>query len=98
MEEDAIPVKPAVRGACEMLGYDVLQVANEGKMVCVVAAEEADAALAAMRANRYGAGAAIIGEVSAVRPERGSKVFLRTAFGGTRILDMLVGEQLPRIC
>ena len=98
VEEDAIPVKPAVRGACEMLGYDVLQVANEGKMVCVVAAEEADAALAAMRANRYGAGAAIIGEVSAVRPERGSKVFLRTAFGGTRILDMLVGEQLPRIC
>ena len=51
-----------------------------------------------MRANRYGAGAAIIGEVSAARPERGSKVFLRTAFGGTRILDMLVGEQLPRIC
>ena len=98
VEEDAIPVKPAVQGACEMLGYDVLQVANEGKMVCVVAAEEADAALAAMRANRYGAGAAIIGEVSAVRPERGSKVFLRTAFGGTRILDMLVGEQLPRIC
>lgn len=98
MEEDAIPVKPAVQGACEMLGYDVLQVANEGKMVCVVAAEEADAALAAMRANRYGADAAIIGEVSAARPERGSKVFLRTAFGGTRILDMLVGEQLPRIC
>ena len=98
VEEDAIPVKPAVQGACEMLGYDVLQVANEGKMVCVVAAEEADAALAAMRANRYGADAAIIGEVSAVRPERGSKVFLRTAFGGTRILDMLVGEQLPRIC
>ena len=98
VEEDAIPVKPAVQGACEMLGYDVLQVANEGKMVCVVAAEEADAALAAMRANRYGADAAIIGEVSAARPERGSKVFLRTAFGGTRILDMLVGEQLPRIC
>ena len=78
VEEDAIPVKPAVQGACEMLGYDVLQVANEGKMVCVVAAEEADAALAAMRANRYGADAAIIGEVSAARPERGSKVFLRT--------------------
>ena len=97
VEEDAIPVKPAVQGACEMLGYDVLQVANEGKMVCVVAAEEADAALAAMRANRYGADAAIIGEVSAARPERGSKVFLRTAFGGTRILDMLVGEQLAHL-
>lgn len=98
VDEDAIPVKPAVQGACDMLGYDVLQVANEGKMVCVVAADEADAALAAMRADRYGADAAIVGEVSAMQPERGSKVFLRTAFGGTRILDMLVGEQLPRIC
>ena len=67
VEEDAVPVKPAVLGACEMLGYDVLQVANEGKMVCVVAAEEADAALAAMRANPYGADAAIIGEVSEAR-------------------------------
>ncbi len=98
VEEDSIPVKPAVQGACDMLGYDVLQVANEGKMVCVVAPEDADAALCAMRANKYGADAAIIGEVSAMQPERGSKVFLRTAFGGTRILDMLVGEQLPRIC
>ena len=98
IEEDAVPVKPAVQGACDMLGYDVLQVANEGKMVCVVAADEAEAALAAMRANPYGADAAIIGEVTEAQPERGSKVFLRTAFGGTRILDMLVGEQLPRIC
>lgn len=98
IDEDAVPVKDAVRGACEMLGYDVLQVANEGKMVCVVAADEADAALDAMRANRYGADAAVIGEVTPSQPERGSKVFLRTAFGGTRILDMLVGEQLPRIC
>lgn len=98
IEEDAVPVKPAVLGACEMLGYDVMQVANEGKMVCVVPAEEAEAALAAMRANKYGADAALIGEVSEARPERGPKVFLRTAFGGTRILDMLVGEQLPRIC
>ena len=57
-----------------------------------------EVALAAMRANKYGADAAIIGEVSEAQPERGSKVFLRTAFGGTRILDMLVGEQLPRIC
>lgn len=98
IEEDAVPVKDAVLGACDMLGYDVLQVANEGKMVCVVPAEEADAALAAMRANRYGADAAIIGTVSEVNADRGPKVFLRTAFGGTRILDMLVGEQLPRIC
>ena len=98
VEEDAIPVKDAVRGACDMLGYDVLQVANEGKMVCVVPADEAEAALAAMRANRYGRDAAIIGEVTAARPDRGPKAFVRTAFGGVRILDMLVGEQLPRIC
>ncbi|HIT51870.1 MAG TPA: hydrogenase expression/formation protein HypE [Candidatus Aveggerthella excrementigallinarum] len=98
VEEDAVPVKPAVLGACEMLGYDVFQVANEGKMVCVVPADEAEAALAAMRANKYGADAAIIGEVTEAKPDRGPKVFLRTAFGSTRILDMLVGEQLPRIC
>ena len=98
IDEAAVPVKPAVLGACEMLGYDVMQVANEGKMVCVVPADQADAALAAMKADRYGADAAIIGEVSAAQPERGPKVFLRTAFGSTRILDMLVGEQLPRIC
>ena len=98
VEEAAVPVKPAVLGACEMLGYDVMQVANEGKMVCVVPADQADAALDAMRANAYGADAAIIGEVSAVQPDRGPKVFLRTAFGSRRILDMLVGEQLPRIC
>ena len=71
---------------------------NIGKMVCVVPAGQAEAALAAMRANPYGKDAAIIGEVSAMQPERGPKVFLRTAFGSTRILDMLVGEQLPRIC
>lgn len=98
IDEQAVPVKPAVQGACDMLGYDALQVANEGKMVCIVAPEDADAALEAMRANEYGADAAIIGEVSEAKPERGPKVFLRTAFGGTRILDMLVGEQLPRIC
>lgn len=98
IEEDAVPVKPAVLGACEMLGYDVFQVANEGKMVCVVAADQAEAALAAMRENKYGRDAAIVGEVAAMQPERGPKVFLRTSFGSTRILDMLVGEQLPRIC
>ena len=98
VEEGAVPVRDAVLGACEMLGYDVLQVANEGKMVCVVPADQVDAALAAMRANRYGADAAIIGEVAEAQPERGPKVFLQTSFGGRRILDMLVGEQLPRIC
>lgn len=98
VDEQAVPVKPAVLGACEMLGYDVFQVANEGKMVCVVPADEADAALAAMKAVKYGEDAAIIGEVSDAKAERGPKVLLRTAFGSTRILDMLVGEQLPRIC
>lgn len=94
IEEDEVPVHDQVRGACEMLGYDVFQVANEGKMVCVCAPEAAEAALAAMRANRYGADAAIIGEAL----EGEGRVFLRTAFGSERILDMLVGEQLPRIC
>lgn len=98
VDEECVPVKDAVRGACEMLGYDVFQVANEGKMVCVVPADQADAALAAMRASTYGQDAAIIGEVSASTEGRGNKVYLRTAFGSTRVLDMLVGEQLPRIC
>ncbi len=94
IEEEDVPVHDQVRGACEMLGYDVFQVANEGKMVCVVAPETADAALEAMRASKYGAEAAIIGEVL----EGEGHVYLRTGFGSQRILDMLVGEQLPRIC
>ena len=81
-----------------MLGYDVFQVANEGKMVAVVPPDEAEAALAAMRANTYGSDAAIIGEVCAPDIHGGHTVRLRTPFGATRILDMLVGEQLPRIC
>lgn len=98
VEEGAVPVKDAVLGACEMLGYDVYQVANEGKMVCVVPAEQAEAALAAMRANKYGADAAIIGEVVETPEERDPRVSIRTGFGALRIMDMLVGEQLPRIC
>ena len=98
VEESAVPVKDVVRGACEMLGYDVLQVANEGKMVCVVPAGQAQAALGAMRANEYGRDAAIIGTVEETDAERGPKVFLKTPFGARRILDMLVGQQLPRIC
>ena len=98
IDEDAVPVLPQVRGACDMLGYDVFQVANEGKMVCVVAADQAEAALAAMKRSPYGRDAAIIGDVSEARADRGPKVFVRNAFGGRRILDMLVGEQLPRIC
>lgn len=98
VEEGAVPVKDAVLGACEMLGYDVYQVANEGKMVCVVPAEQAEAALAAMRANKYGSDAAIIGEVVETPEERDPRVSIRTGFGALRIMDMLVGEQLPRIC
>ena len=98
VEEERIPVRDAVRGACDMLGYDPLQVANEGKMVCVVAADQVEAALAAMHASPYGRDAAIIGEVAEAQADRGPVVFVRNAFGGRRILDMLVGEQLPRIC
>lgn len=94
IDELEVPVHDQVRGACEMLGYDVFQVANEGKMVCVVAPEAADAALAAMRASKYGKEAAIIGQIE----EGEGRVYLRTGFGSKRILDMLVGEQLPRIC
>jgi hydrogenase expression/formation protein HypE len=95
VQETTVPVKPQVRGASEMLGYDVFQVANEGKMVAIVPAEEADAALAAMKSSPYGEDAAIIGEASAEHP---GKVYVYTSFGATRIMDMLVGEQLPRIC
>lgn len=95
VEEALVPVHDQVRGACEMLGYDVFQVANEGKMVAVVPANQADAALAAMRATRYGEDAAIIGQVA---EGPAGKVYVKTSFGATRIMDMLVGEQLPRIC
>ena len=98
VKESDVPVKDAVLGACDMLGYDVMQVANEGKMVCVVPADQAEAALAAMHANKYGVDAAIVGEVAEMVPERGPKVYLETPLGSKRILDMLVGEQLPRIC
>ena len=98
VKEADVPVKDAVLGACDMLGYDVMQVANEGKMVCVVPADQAEAALAAMHANKYGVDAAIVGEVAEMVPERGPKVYLETPLGSKRILDMLVGEQLPRIC
>jgi hydrogenase expression/formation protein HypE len=95
VEEPAVPVADQVRGACEMLGYDVYQVANEGKMVAVVPAEQTEAALAAMQSAPYGADAAVIGTVAEAPA---GKVYVRTSFGATRIMDMLVGEQLPRIC
>lgn len=98
VDEESVPVRDEVRGACELLGYDVFQVANEGKMVAVVPAEEAQAALEAMRSDRYGAEAAIIGEIREPARPGSHAVRLKTPFGSTRILDMLVGEQLPRIC
>jgi len=95
VDEASVPVREQVRGACEMLGYDVYQVANEGKMVAIVPPEQADAALAAMRASRYGEEAAIIGQVT---EGPAGRVYVQTTFGARRIMDMLVGEQLPRIC
>jgi len=93
--ENDVPVHDQVRGASEMLGYDVYQVANEGKMVAIVPAEQAEAALAAMRTAPYGEDAAIIGDVT---DGPSGKVYVLTTFGAKRIMDMLVGEQLPRIC
>ena len=82
-------------GACDLLGIDPLYVANEGKLVAVVDASEAPAALAALRSHPLGRDAAVIGEIVADPP---GIVVLRTTFGGTRIVDMLVGDPLPRIC
>jgi hydrogenase expression/formation protein HypE len=93
--ERAIPVREAVRGACEILGLDPLYVANEGKCVAIVAPERAGAVLAAMRAHPLGVDSVEIGEVVAAHPGR---VVIESAVGGTRIVDMMSGEQLPRIC
>ena len=95
IEEQAVPVLPQVRTACEMLGFDPLYIANEGKLIAFVPPDEAPAALMAMRKAPYGHGSVIIGQVKADPPGR---VLLRTLIGGTRILDMLSGELLPRIC
>jgi hydrogenase expression/formation protein HypE len=92
---DDIPVQDSVRGACEILGLDPLYVANEGKLVAIVAAEAADAIVARMRQNPLGAGARVIGEVIRDHP---GMVLIKTEIGGTRVLDTLFGEQLPRIC
>ncbi|WP_433236672.1 hydrogenase expression/formation protein HypE [Streptosporangium sp. CA-135522] len=95
VEEDAIPVRPGVRGACELLGIDPLYVACEGRMIVVVDGSAAGTALAALHAHPLGEGAALIGHVKDDPP---GLVLLKTAFGGTRIVDMLVGDPLPRIC
>ncbi len=95
IEEGKIPVREEVLAACEMLGFDPLYVANEGKLVAIVPAEDAGKVLKAMQKNRYGKNAAIIGEVGAEKPGR---VVMKTILGTSRIVDMLVGDLLPRIC
>jgi hydrogenase expression/formation protein HypE len=95
LDEEALPVKPEVAAACELLGLDPLYVANEGKLVAVVAPDAAEAVLAAMRTHPLGRDAAVIGEVVA---DDQRFVQMTTAFGGGRIVDWLSGEQLPRIC
>jgi hydrogenase expression/formation protein HypE len=95
VEEDRIPIKEEVQGACELLGFDPLILANEGKLVAVVAEEVAETILQRMKAHPLGRDAAIIGEV---REEPRAKVVLRTRMGLTRLIDMMVGEPLPRIC
>jgi len=95
LNEAQIPLADAVRGACEILGFDPLYVANEGKFIAIVAREVAEQVLATLRAHPLGRDAAIIGEVVAEHP---GKVYLRSRIGGLRVVDMLSGEQLPRIC
>ena len=95
LEEDAIPVRDEVRGACELLGLDPLHIANEGQLLAVVAAQSADRALDALRRVPGGELASIVGTVEAAPS---STVLVRAAYGGLRVIDMLVGDPLPRIC
>jgi hydrogenase expression/formation protein HypE len=95
LQEQTIPVHPEVNAACEMLGFDPLYIANEGKLICIVPYEDAEKVLAVMKRTRYGEGSIIIGEVAEAPKGR---VLLKTAIGSTRIVDMLAGEMLPRIC
>ncbi|MBU2497873.1 MAG: hydrogenase expression/formation protein HypE [Proteobacteria bacterium] len=95
IDEEAIPIQSAVQAVCELMGFDPLHIANEGKLVALVVPQDADKVLARMRQNRYGEQARIIGEVV---PEHPRKVVMKTPLGTSRILDMLTGELLPRIC
>jgi hydrogenase expression/formation protein HypE len=95
LHEASLPIWEQVRGACEILGLDPLYVANEGKALVIVARDAADEVLAALQAHPLGREAAIIGEVVAEHP---GKVFMRSRIGGLRVVDMMSGEQLPRIC
>jgi hydrogenase expression/formation protein HypE len=95
IDERTIPVNDGVRGACELLGLDPLYVANEGKLVAIVAAEAAEAVVRSMHAHRYGNEARVIGTVVSEHPKM---VLMKTGIGGTRVVDVMFGEQLPRIC
>ncbi len=95
LQEASIPVRPAVAAACELLGFDPLYVANEGKLLAIVAAGDAEKVVERMRATRYGEGATIIGEVTS---EPAGRVLMKTAVGSMRVVDVLAGEMLPRIC
>jgi hydrogenase expression/formation protein HypE len=95
LRESALPLRAEVRGACEMLGLDPLYVANEGKLLAVVPESDADRLLAAMRRHPLGKNAAIIGEVVS---DHAGMVTMRSLIGGERVVSMIAGEQLPRIC
>jgi len=95
LDEESVPVRDEVRGACELLGLDPLHIANEGQLVAVVAADVADQALDALRSVPGGEAAAIVGRISLTSPRT---VVAVAAYGGTRVVDMLVGDPLPRIC
>jgi hydrogenase expression/formation protein HypE len=95
LQESRLPVREAVAGVCELLGFDPLYVANEGKLLAFVAAEDAEKVLAAIQSDPFGREACVIGDVTAEHP---GQVVLETLIGGRRIVDMLTGEQLPRIC
>lgn len=93
LEEKALPISPQVKGFCNILGLDPLYMANEGKLIAVVAQKDADRALQIIKEAKYGENAAVIGSIQA-----GSKVIMTTSFGGSRVIDVLYGEGLPRIC
>jgi hydrogenase expression/formation protein HypE len=97
LHENTIPVRPQVQAACEMLGFDPLYIANEGKLIAIVGRNDADRILETMHKTKYGEKATIIGEVGEKDVPVG-RVLIKTAYGTTRILDVLVGEILPRIC
>lgn len=95
LEEDSLPIQPAVAAACEMLGFDPLYIANEGKLLAIISQEDVENVLAVMRKTRYGENAVVIG---VVEDSPHGRLLLKTGLGSTRIVDVLAGEMLPRIC